>query len=539
MPELYLTIETKHGLLKGQKRTSSAFPETTYYSFQGVPFAKPPVENLRFRDPQEVEPWSGIRDALTEGNHSCQYDNQKKKCLGDEDCLYMNVYTRKPSARGKAVMVWIHGGAFTMGSASSEVYGPEYLIEHDIVLVTTNYRLGALGFLCLGNDDVPGNAALKDQVMALKWVQKNISSFGGDPNNVTLFGESAGAICVHYHVLSPLSKGLFHRAIIQSGSVLNPWSYMDQTSSVARAFKLGNILGCKTENADELLEFLQKLPAYKITEARVQLESQTDSDKWVSFQKNFVPCIELPRREESFLSLPPKEIIEKGLFTKVPIIMGITNREGGIILEVAMHQDLDFEKVNNQFEALLSPDVCLAADREKSIQHSNEVKTFYFGDEQPSWETFDELVILLGDVFFQNGFDKALHLHLEASDIPIYTYYLQYEPSFSIVKTLLKRKFPNVHFKGAAHGDDLGLLFNQPAFKSEPSPEDTSVSQKLTKAWTHFAKTGNPSYEGIDTVWIPSKRANLYYLDIGKGLELVRGRISSDRMKFWQTLKNN
>lgn len=534
MSDIYKEVKTEYGLLRGQKKTSSEFPETTYYSFQGIPFAKPPVGNLRFKDPQEPESWSEVHDALREGNKSCQYDKLLEKYIGSEDCLYLNVYTRDPDASGKAVMVWIHGGAFVFGSASSEMYGPEYLIECDIVLVTANYRLGALGFLCLGNNDVPGNAGLKDQVMALKWVQKNISNFGGDPKNVTLFGESAGGVCVQYHLLSPLSRGLFHRAVIQSGSVLNPGSYMDRSISVERAFKLGSVLGCATEKPDKLLEFLQEVPAYKITDAQSKVVS--DSEKWLNFQKRFVPCVELPGTGECFLPSPPKELLQKGLFTKVPIIMGVTNKEGGITLEVSVNGELNFQKINKEFELVIPPDIGLTAGSEKSIQLSNKIKSFYFNDKQPSWETFDELVTLFGDINFQNGFDRTLHYYLEFSETPAYTYYLQYEISFSFIKAFLKQRFPNVEFKGVMHGDDIALLFNQSGRVRGKDCTDVSVSNKMTKAWTHFAKTGNPNYQDIETVWMPSKKDELCYLDIGKEFKMVNGRISSNRMKFLEEI---
>lgn len=116
-------------------------------------------------------------------------------------------------------MVWIHGGGFVGGSGNEESAGPEYLLKKDVILVTLNYRLDALGFLSLDTEDIPGNAGMKDQVAALRWVKKNIKNFGGDPDNITLFGGSAGAACVSYHLVSPMSKGLFNRAIMQSGTI--------------------------------------------------------------------------------------------------------------------------------------------------------------------------------------------------------------------------------------------------------------------------------------------------------------------------------
>lgn len=146
--------------------------------------------------------------------------------IGDEDCLYLNVFTPEKPQVGKQlpVMVWIHGGGFANGCGNQEWYGPDYLVPKGVILVSINYRLAAFGFLSFANTECPGNFGLKDQSLGLKWVQQNISAFGGDPNNVTIFGESAGSASVHYQVLSPLSRGLFQKAIAQSACSINPFA---------------------------------------------------------------------------------------------------------------------------------------------------------------------------------------------------------------------------------------------------------------------------------------------------------------------------
>ncbi|KAL6419962.1 hypothetical protein ACFW04_011043 [Cataglyphis niger] len=185
-----------------------------YIAFRGIPYAKPPVGKLRFKDPVPPEPWSGSRDSSKHGNIAVQKDPITREMIGDEDCLYLNVYTADiESWRKRPVMVWIHGGAFSTGSGDATIYGPDYIVRKDVVLVTLNYRLGVLGFLNLNDKVATGNQGMKDVVMALQWVQKNISKFTGDPGNVTIFGESAGGAIVHYLTLSPLSKGIHYRFI--------------------------------------------------------------------------------------------------------------------------------------------------------------------------------------------------------------------------------------------------------------------------------------------------------------------------------------
>lgn len=185
------------------------------------------VQTIKFQDPLPPTPWKGIKDTSKEGGIAAQFDALKLKFIGGDDCLYLNVYTQSLETT-YPVMVWIHSGGFVSGSGNESYYGPDYLIDKNIVLVTINYRLGVLGkylifkkvwtklefipivgFLNLEDEVAPGNQGLKDQIMALKWVQKNIKNFGGDPKNVTIFGGSAGGSSVHYLTLSRLSQGDF------------------------------------------------------------------------------------------------------------------------------------------------------------------------------------------------------------------------------------------------------------------------------------------------------------------------------------------
>ncbi|XP_043287111.1 pyrethroid hydrolase Ces2a-like isoform X2 [Venturia canescens] len=197
-------VQVKEGKLKGFIAKNHDGGE--YFAFRGIPFAEPPIGQLRFKDPKKPKPWSGIRDARESGRKSLQYDAiLGGGNTGDEDCLYLDVATASLSGK-KPVMVWIHGGGFVLGGPHTDVYGPDYLIKHDIVYVAIAYRLGCLGFLNLDLPEASGNQGLKDQVAALKWVKENIEAFGGDAGNITIFGESAGSASVHYLTLSPLAK---------------------------------------------------------------------------------------------------------------------------------------------------------------------------------------------------------------------------------------------------------------------------------------------------------------------------------------------
>lgn len=195
---------------------------------------------------------------------------------GSEDCLYLNVYTPirdrdEEKAKSLPVMVFFHGGGWQCGSGISMFYGPDFIMEHEnIVYIGANFRLGPLGFLSTGTKDCPGNNGLKDQVQILRWIKGNVAAFGGDPNKVTVFGESAGGASGTYHMMSPLSKGLFHQVISQSGANFNPWAQPAHKGvAEKRAAKLGQMMGCDKKGDDwgKMMACLRKVPAENITAA--------------------------------------------------------------------------------------------------------------------------------------------------------------------------------------------------------------------------------------------------------------------------------
>lgn len=198
-----LVITTEGGQVSGIEERIGLLGER-YFSWKGIPYAEPPVGNLRFRDPVAHRGWTGVRNGSQHGE-SCPSDGWLSEKTGEEDCLFLNVYSTNVIAK-RPVMVWIHGGSFTGGSGDDGTYGPDHLVAEDIVLVTINFRLGVLGFLSTGDRHASGNYALKDMQLALRWVQNNIVHFGGDPDNVTIFGESSGGCSVHCELLKGVHK---------------------------------------------------------------------------------------------------------------------------------------------------------------------------------------------------------------------------------------------------------------------------------------------------------------------------------------------
>ncbi|CAB0036063.1 unnamed protein product, partial [Trichogramma brassicae] len=261
-------IETAGGRLRGAVfRTIRK--HKVYSSFKGIPFAEPPLGYLRFKPPVEKKRWSGVLDALVQGSVCTQYDLFNLTLIGAEDCLYLNVFTPHSDFSNatelKAVMVWIFGGGYLTGYPNTEFTGPDFLLEKDVILVAMNYRLGALGFLNLDHENATGNAGLKDQTLALRWVQKNIREFRGDPERVTIFGVSAGSSSVDFHILSPMSAGLFSRSIAMSGSAMNTWwPLQSRLESRMQEFAMGFLFGFPSFSKESLLQSLYEADARSI-----------------------------------------------------------------------------------------------------------------------------------------------------------------------------------------------------------------------------------------------------------------------------------
>nr|XP_027216592.1 esterase FE4-like [Penaeus vannamei] len=254
-------VQLQQGAIVGSR--SEAKGGRAFYGFLGIPFAQPPVGALRFKDPVAAGAWEGVRNG-TVAPPLCPQPDAPSDWM-QEDCLYLSVFTPQPNRTDLPVMVWLPQGGFI--SDATPLFQPEFLLAKDVVLVVLQHRLGVLGFLSTEDAELPGNLGLKDQAMALRWVQDNIRDLGGDPDKVTIFGQNAGGAAVHYHMLSPMSSGLFQRAIMQSGAALCPWALREDHRQVA--FGFGRMVGCPGERADAanstaLVDCLRDVPVEQL-----------------------------------------------------------------------------------------------------------------------------------------------------------------------------------------------------------------------------------------------------------------------------------
>ncbi|XP_046750586.1 esterase E4-like [Diprion similis] len=502
-------VNVKQGSLRGT--TVKSVIGESYLAFNGIPFAAPPIGNLRFLEPQPVLPWKGVRDATTEGPKCVQFNMLTSTLTGDEDCLYLNVATK--SLKGsRPVMVWIHGGAFVFGDATTELASPDYLMKTDIVFVSIQYRLGVLGFLHLDHEAAPGNMGLKDQVAALKWVQENIAEFGGDPNNVTIFGCSAGGASVHYLLLSPLAKGLFHKAISQSGVTLNPW--VSTSNSIETAHSYVALLGKKTTDPHEIVEYLRTIPADKLLLAEQQVQTREDK---IRFILPFRPSVD-SKSPRPFMPKRPLELAKNGF--DVPAIIGYASHEGSFFLMGLTTLDLPF--LDEHFEIAVTEDL-VEANPSKISEVATEIRKFYFKDKPINKDVIGDYIQCYGDIYFANGIHKVVE-YQQNKRTPTYLYRFSYDSP-----TAFGRLAFGVSEKGAGHGDETTRLFYPMIFgeniKIDPhiSSVDKTVSDRMVRMWTDFAKTGNPTPQIDDLItvkWKPVTPTEKNYIDIGVELSV-------------------
>lgn len=330
--------------------------------------------------------------------------------------------------------------------------------------------------------EVPGNAGLKDQVLALKWVKQNISKFGGDPNNVTIFGESAGAAAATYHTLSPLSKGLFHRVIAQSGTCLSNWAIADEPK--ARAFRIAKALGKDIQDTKELLEFLRSVPAVDLI--KMTFKTATEDEKKRTLPMYFVPNVEKKfRNVEAFITEDPMDILLARKVNKVPLMIGYTSAEGMLMIEVMTRK---IKQMNENPFYLVPREIAQKFSESKVKEFGRRIVNFYTDGKGFDGGRVDDIVNMATDVNFAYQSHRFAHFY-QKFNVPIFLYRFDFETELNVIKNL----FGLNDTKGASHADDLFYIFygalNKDIYE-EQKGQLAPIVGGLTKLWTDFAKTG-------------------------------------------------
>jgi len=464
-----LIVEVEGGPLRGH-----ASPIAGVRSFKGIPYARPPVGPLRWRAPAPPEPWDGVRDASAFGHHAPQppHDGFRIMCgreqaQPDEDCLSLNVWTGAQPGDDVPVMVWIHGGGLRTGSSSDSLLDGAALAAKGVVVVSFNYRLGILGFfahpgLTPAGEPGSGNFGILDQLCALQWVQRNIRAFGGDPGNVTIFGESAGGRCVNYLVASPLAKDLFHRAIAQSGSACNA------TPGLAAAEREGELFA---RGAGYSLDELRALPAAAL----------------IDIYRGPRPVAVV---DGHVLVEPVADSIARGAHNAVPLLLGFNSDEGSIYPPFGGGSAAGFR----QEAAKLFGDNAGAVTALYDLSSDDTAR--HAGHE------------LMRDVSIGASMWKWGRLHGGRVAAPVFFYYFtrrQPVPAPSRLTTNFAGRTDVKNF-GAFHTAEIPYVFGTLSERDWAwSEADRALSAAMMQHWVNFAASGDPNGAGLPE-WQPFGR---------------------------------
>ncbi|XP_050342595.1 esterase E4-like [Nymphalis io] len=514
-------VAVNEGKLKGS--VEKLVDGSSYFSFKGIPYAAPPVGNLRFKAPLPPKSWKGVRAAKQFGSICAQFNTTFQ---GDEDCLFLNVYTKSLDKNAKIpVMVYIHGGSYYEGSG--DFFTPDFFLQHDVILVTLNYRLELLGFLSLEIPEVPGNAGMKDQVAALRWIQNNIVKFGGDKGSVTIFGESSGASSVTYHMLSPMSKGLFHKVIAQSGVAINDWAI--GKDSKGRAFRAGKLLGKDTNDVQELLHFFRGLNASSLT--NLTIATLTPDERYRGLPEQFIPVAEKKfPNVEAFIDEDPLKVLVEKHFEEVPLMLGYNSGEGLVGLKDHITK---LDVYNKEPSYYVPRELVERVSREKLNDFGDRIKEFYVGNRNITEKDLNIITDMQTDMHFSFNAHRFAHLYTYHCGVS-YMYRFNYETDLNIIKIALGLR----DLKGASHADELFYMFynylNEKPYKTQKKLRD--IVFKVTKLWTNFAKTGRPTPDNdLGVTWEPYTRDGREYLNIGEPMTM--GKFADkERMELWDKI---
>ncbi|XP_011295279.1 esterase B1 [Musca domestica] len=498
----YEVVQTSCGQIRGCKFNNVYREYGQYYSFEGIPFAKPPLGELRFRAPQPAEPWQGVLDCTKCRSKPLQYDYVTKRVEGSEDCLYLNVYTKKlKNEKPLPVMVWFYGGGFHFGEASRTYYCPDYLMQKDVILITFNYRLGIFGFLSLDDPDlnIPGNAGIKDQVMALKWIKENIHNFNGDPNNITLFGQSAGASSVHLLTLTEQTKGLFHKVILHSGSVYCPWAYTENRNL---AYKNAIHLGYQgIKNDKKILEFFKnKNPKDLVVP---DLNVLTKEDLFNGETLNYMPVVEPYVTADCIASKPHEELVENSWGNEIPFIVGTTTFEGLLYTSLVKKYPFLIDDITD-FVNLLPQKIKSTHSHEKLKEMGLKLKEIYFDGQQPnSKDNFNQFLTLLSHKGFLHDTLRTIRDRRRyAKNTATYLFSFNFDSEF-FNHFRINCCGPTV--RGVCHADDLAYFFyGAVPDKLDKNCKEYQCLEQMIGMWCSFALTSNPNCDEIKSVkWQP------------------------------------
>ncbi|CAG2106632.1 unnamed protein product, partial [Medioppia subpectinata] len=464
-----IDVKTTSGVVRGQ---TIDVLNVSIDQFLGIPYAKPPVGRLRFAKPEPIKtPKPDIIDA-TKPKNSCTQDKSAlpPEAPISEDCLVLNIWTPNAGNNNtnksqlKPIMFWIHGGGYTGGSIFMDIYNGKVLATNDVMIVSTNYRLGPFGFLYGDREDAPGNVGLFDQLLALKWVRENAKQFGGDRDQITIFGESAGSWSVSTQIFSPLTKGLFKRAIMESGAIMysNSRDPISTGEALQSAKDMAKHFNCS--ESEEWLHCLRELPADR-------LQTSTIFPTFPVLGTEYLPIS------------AQKAFAEKTFRTDIDLLTGLVRDEGSNLAEL-MVGPLPNPMTVESFKQYINK--TNAIYRGLDVQRWTDYYLQNVNQSDPQalrWAFYN----FFGDITNKCPtylFAKQFYLNRDESR-NVYFYELTYENA--VIAKLMKC---DPETMGICHGMDIPYVFGLPLTTPGFTPEDQALSRAVMKMWTRFAKYG-------------------------------------------------
>ncbi|XP_044252262.1 esterase B1-like [Drosophila takahashii] len=519
-------VQTTHGKVRGT--LLKGLYDDQFYAFDGIPYAAPPLGPLRFKEPNDFEPWRGIRDCSKPLSKCLQVSSPSNLVEGSEDCLYLNISAKTlHSERPLPLMVYIHGGIFIRGDSSRRAWGPDYFMREDVIHVSIGHRLGPLGFLSFADPSlkIPGNAGLKDIIMALRWIKANAGNFNGDPERITLFGHSSGSMMVQMLLASPRTEGLFHKAILMAGfsMELNRLPHLE--------YRLAKHLGYEGENVDsQVLEFLLKADPKLLVSADLFTPEEKGHDLML-----FKPSIESYATPNAVLLADPKELQRNTWSNRIPIILG-ANKDEGLLSVVGLKTD---PKVLQNFqeypERVLPPSLKYGSDSAQKREMGLKLLEYFCKahGEQLKVEHFD----VITEIFTHNTFhslDRLIQARLAYCQAPTYFYRFDFDsPDFNLYRV----RFLGKEQRGVTHVDELGYIYVLPAtFKLDKSRAEFSTIWRMVSMFVHFAATSDPNSPLTKPLvdWKPVGSGARKVLSISEELKFIP--FSMPKLKFHDNL---
>ena len=523
-----VTVTTKYGDIRGTVIPSPPIPglaATKVNTFLGIPFAAPPVGELRFQPPKPAQAWKpSVYDATSFRKVCIQNREIMEKGLKvvfpnfgksnySEDCLHLNVYapaqndSLNPSTE-YPVMIYIHGGAFIAGTGI--VSAGHVIPAYGVVFVTIQYRLGPFGFLSTGDSAAPGNYGMLDQVQALKWVKENIKNFGGDPNKITIFGLSAGGASVGLQLLSPLSVNLFHGAISESGVDLSSWAFATTQVAKSRTVELAKKIGCEYEELDKLVKCLRKKDAWDIISSGGTI---------------WAPVVDGVQGKNAFLPDTPQVLRRAGEFKKVPYMVGFLPYEGAYFLPQLENMTANFTHFKTMMNTFNIEGLDATKDKQliSMFQDALEFQYTPWDDTADPLKLRQGIVDALGDRMFVAPSLQVCNEH--SAHAQTYLFLFNHRSQFSA----------HAKWMGATHGDNFIFDFGVPFFGiPQYNYVDKNVSHLVMSMYTNFAKLGNPTPEPLSNgvEWSAFNSTNLAYLRIQPDPDM-KSNFHPHRMAFW------